>query len=208
MYRQQVLWRCLTGTLNLSGSAMVQQLPCIRGEYTSCINLKNLYPNSSLRLTTPTTPQVTEHTNEKFSGYIPMDKLKFTFSRSPGPGGQHANTTNSKVEVRFHIPSAGWLHPDIKERLLAEKSQYITKEGDFLMRSDKTRSQHMNIADVMRRIRIIIYKLASSPPEPNPETEERIRKRKEKANRERLMEKRWQSLIKGKRSRLNEDEVL
>lgn len=29
--------------------------------------------------------------NEKFSGYIPLNKLNFTYSASSGPGGQNVN---------------------------------------------------------------------------------------------------------------------
>jgi ribosome-associated protein len=41
---------------------------------------------------------------------IPVDELEWRFSGSGGPGGQHANTANTRVEVRFdaaHSPSLG-----------------------------------------------------------------------------------------------------
>jgi ribosome-associated protein len=41
---------------------------------------------------------------------IDLDELEWRFSGSGGPGGQHANTANTRVEVRFdaaHSPSLG-----------------------------------------------------------------------------------------------------
>ena len=34
---------------------------------------------------------------------IATDELEWRFTASGGPGGQHANTSNTKVEVRFDV---------------------------------------------------------------------------------------------------------
>jgi ribosome-associated protein len=49
---------------------------------------------------------------------IPLDELEWKFSGSGGPGGQHANTSNTRVEVRFDVESSPSLRPDQRERLL------------------------------------------------------------------------------------------
>jgi ribosome-associated protein len=49
---------------------------------------------------------------------IPLDELEWRFSGSGGPGGQHANTSNTRVEVRFDVESSPSLRPDQRERLL------------------------------------------------------------------------------------------
>lgn len=48
-----------------------------------------------------------------------------------------------------------------------------------MIQSDKTRSQQMNKADVMQRLRCILYHAMeeSTTKEPSPETIDRIRKR-------------------------------
>lgn len=46
------------------------------------------------------------------------ESLIITYSRSSGPGGQHVNTVNTKVDLRVHLESASWLHPDIRARIL------------------------------------------------------------------------------------------
>lgn len=51
---------------------------------------------------------------------IRLSELKWRFSRSGGPGGQHANTSDTKVEVLFDVAGSTSLGPRQRERLLAE----------------------------------------------------------------------------------------
>ena len=49
---------------------------------------------------------------------IPLDELEWRFTASGGPGGQHANTANTRAEVRFDIANSSSLGPRQKARLL------------------------------------------------------------------------------------------
>jgi ribosome-associated protein len=49
---------------------------------------------------------------------IPLGELEWRFSASGGPGGQHANTANSRAEVRFDVASSPSLGPRQRVRLL------------------------------------------------------------------------------------------
>ncbi len=49
---------------------------------------------------------------------IPLDELEWRFSGSGGPGGQHANTANTRVEVRFDVAASLSLGPIQRARLL------------------------------------------------------------------------------------------
>jgi ribosome-associated protein len=49
---------------------------------------------------------------------IPLDELEWRFTASGGPGGQHANTSNTKAEVRFDIAGSPSLGPRQRARLL------------------------------------------------------------------------------------------
>jgi ribosome-associated protein len=50
---------------------------------------------------------------------IRLDELEWRTTGSGGPGGQHANTSDTRVEVRFPIEPSTSLGPRQKERLLA-----------------------------------------------------------------------------------------
>jgi ribosome-associated protein len=49
---------------------------------------------------------------------IPLRELELRFSPSGGPGGQHANRSSTRVEVRFDIAGSAALGPRQRERLL------------------------------------------------------------------------------------------
>jgi ribosome-associated protein len=49
---------------------------------------------------------------------IPLAELEWRFSRSGGPGGQHANTADTRAEVRFDIEGSPTLGPRQRARLL------------------------------------------------------------------------------------------
>src|SRR5256885_14694966 len=49
---------------------------------------------------------------------IPLDELEWRFTASGGPGGQHANRSNTRAEVRFDIAGSPSLGPRQRARLL------------------------------------------------------------------------------------------
>ncbi|XP_072375230.1 large ribosomal subunit protein mL62-like [Diabrotica undecimpunctata] len=167
--------------------------------YKSVISLEHLYPNSTLKITTPQYPS---NTNE-FTGYIPMEELDISYSRSSGPGGQNVNKVNTKVDVRFHLQSAKWLNEKIKEKMAEKFSTQLTKEGYLIFRSDVTRSQQLNLADCLEKIRKAVRGVLMVPPEPSVESQERARRRLERAAKERLMIKREKSQVKHYRNDSN-----
>uniref|UniRef100_A0A2M3ZC96 Large ribosomal subunit protein mL62 n=1 Tax=Anopheles braziliensis TaxID=58242 RepID=A0A2M3ZC96_9DIPT len=166
--------------------------------YRSDLALETVYPNSNLRLYTPPPPAAKP--DGSFNGYIPMNQLDITYSRSSGPGGQNVNTVSTKVDIRFHLESATWLPEATRKRLAELQKGRITKDGFLVIRSELTRSQQMNTADAMERLRSFIRQ-AEQPlsAEPSPETEEMLRRRHEKATRERLAIKRNRSNTKAQR---------
>ncbi len=71
-------------------------------------------------------------------------ELQFAFSRSSGPGGQHVNKVNTKVELRFNINQSKLLDFLQKEILWKKLKNTLTQDGDLLVISQKTRSQLKN----------------------------------------------------------------
>ncbi len=71
-------------------------------------------------------------------------ELQFSSSRSSGPGGQHVNKVNTKIELRFHIPSSELLSEEEKSILLQKLKNKINKEGELIIVSQEDRSQLKN----------------------------------------------------------------
>jgi ribosome-associated protein len=51
---------------------------------------------------------------------LPVSEVELRFSRSSGPGGQHANTSETRVEAIFDIESSTALSDAQKRRVLAK----------------------------------------------------------------------------------------
>jgi ribosome-associated protein len=50
---------------------------------------------------------------------IPLREIKIRASRSSGPGGQHANTTASRIEATFDVAASTALSEEQKRRIIA-----------------------------------------------------------------------------------------
>jgi len=94
-----------------------------------------------------------------------LSELKFKAVRSSGPGGQHVNKTSSKVEVTFNVFESEAFTEEEKERLKERQKKRITQEGNLILSSSATRSQHKNKTKVIERlIKLIEDSLKVSKP--------------------------------------------
>ena len=83
---------------------------------------------------------------------IPGRELIESHSRASGPGGQHVNTTSSRVTLRWNI--AGSEVPErVREKLLERLGRRLTTEGDLIVHADQFRSQLRNREDARERLR-------------------------------------------------------
>ena len=78
---------------------------------------------------------------------IALDELEWQTSRSGGPGGQHANTSDTRVEVRFNVSESRSLGPRQRARLLEQLGPVVRATA-----SD-TRSQARNREIALDRLR-------------------------------------------------------
>ena len=74
------------------------------------------------------------------------------FSRSSGPGGQHANKASTKIQLTFHIRASS-LTEDEKERLLKK-----FPSGEINVSNEETRYQRQNVGFAFERLQALIEK--------------------------------------------------
>jgi len=174
---------------------LISNRACLSG-FSSNYSLDKLYPNSRLDITS--LPKQPESNDKKFNGFIPIDRLEVHYSRSSGPGGQHVNCVSTKAEIRFQVASANWIPEHIRSKLIEKMKNQITKEGYLVMKSDRTRSQQLNLADALDKVRNLIFDVAESlvVHEASPASLEKHRRLRERAAREQLKEKRLRSMTK------------
>jgi ribosome-associated protein len=118
---------------------------------------------------------------------IDESELAFSFARSGGPGGQHVNTSSTKVELRFDVETSPSLTGQQKAAIRKALDSRITADGVLVLTSSEHRSQTRNREAAVARFKALLAD-ALQPPKP------RKRTRKPKAaDRRRLEEKRQQS---------------
>ncbi len=84
---------------------------------------------------------------------IPVSELQYRASRSGGPGGQHVNTSSTRVEVTWNVAASPSLTPEQRTRLLQQLASRLDTGGQLRLVSSGTRSQLRNKEDVTERLR-------------------------------------------------------
>jgi ribosome-associated protein len=77
---------------------------------------------------------------------ITSDELEWRFTASGGPGGQHANTSNTKVELRFDVSASASLGPRQRSRLIERLGPVVR------VTASERRSQHQNRELALERL--------------------------------------------------------
>lgn len=75
---------------------------------------------------------------------IPERELEVSFARAGGPGGQHVNTSATKVELRFDVDGSPSLTDEHKAAIRAHLGNRITAEGVLVLSASEHRSQTRN----------------------------------------------------------------
>jgi ribosome-associated protein len=120
---------------------------------------------------------------------IPLDELEWRFSSSGGPGGQHANTANTRAEVRFDVAASPSLGPRQRARLLERLGPLVR-----VVASDE-RSQARNRDLALERLRSRLAEALRVPRQRRPTAPTRS------AREARLEAKRQRADVKRQRAR-------
>jgi ribosome-associated protein len=87
---------------------------------------------------------------------IPIAELDYQASRSGGPGGQHVNTSSTRIEVRWDVTGSPTLTPEQRTQLLDRLRSRLDASGGLRLVSSATRSQLRNREDVTERLRDVL----------------------------------------------------
>jgi ribosome-associated protein len=87
---------------------------------------------------------------------LPLSELEYRASRSGGPGGQHVNTSSTRIEVWWDVASSPSLTPEQRAQLLERLAPRLDSGGRLRLVSSGSRSQLRNREDVTERLRSVV----------------------------------------------------
>jgi ribosome-associated protein len=130
---------------------------------------------------------------------IPRAELTFRATRSGGPGGQHVNTSSTRVELLWNVVASSAISDDQRARIRTKLGKRIGEDGVLRLTSSGTRSQLQNKEDVTERFARMLER-ALHQPKPRRKT------KPSKASKEaRLQGKKRRAETKRRRGRVDED---
>ncbi len=129
---------------------------------------------------------------------IEDSELEVRHMRSSGPGGQNVNKVSTKVEVRLDLNQTRKLTDGCKRRLGSRFPAHVSLAGDFIVASDRFRSQQLNQDDALARMRQMILSVWL-PPQPRKKT-----KPTRASTRRRISDKRFRGERKRERRRMDD----
>lgn len=130
---------------------------------------------------------------------IPASELHERFSRSSGPGGQHVNTTDTRVELSFDLTNSPSIPEHLRPRMLARLSTRLTN-GTLTITASEHRTQLQNRTAARTRMTALLREAAATPPPVR-----RATKPSRGAKERRIAEKKRRGLTKRNRRASPED---
>jgi ribosome-associated protein len=119
---------------------------------------------------------------------VPDAELVWRFSRCSGPGGQHVNTSDTQVELRYDLANSAALPEVWKQRALERLAGRLV-DGVLVVRASEHRSQWRNREAAAVRLGALLAEAAAAPPRPRRATrpsravnERRLQVKKQRAD--------------------------
>ncbi len=109
---------------------------------------------------------MTSHADGLDAGFgvvIPRAELVVRATKSGGPGGQHVNTSSTRIELTWSVTTSRALTDAQRARLTEKLASRLDASGTLRLVSAETRSQAQNRALAEERLRALVA-LALVPP--------------------------------------------
>ena len=96
---------------------------------------------------------------------IPAKEIVELASRSSGPGGQHVNTSSTRVTLRWNLRTSCGLSAEARVRLEAQLRPKLSREGVLIVHAGRRRSRERNRALARERLHELVEgALREAPP--------------------------------------------
>jgi ribosome-associated protein len=131
---------------------------------------------------------------------IPRTELTAKATRSGGPGGQHVNTSSTRIELVWNIDRTSALDDDTRARVRARLGSRVDAEGNVRIVASESRSQRRNRDEAEARLAALVRRALAVP------RARRATRPTAASVAQRLDEKRRRSRLKAERRRHPKDD--
>jgi ribosome-associated protein len=83
---------------------------------------------------------------------IPRAELQYRASRAGGAGGQHVNTSSTRIEVIWNLAATGALDDEARARVATKLASRLDADGNVRVVSSARRSQAQNLEAAEARL--------------------------------------------------------
>ena len=122
---------------------------------------------------------------------LPLWELDYRATRSGGPGGQHVNTSSTRIELWWDIGASPTLTDEQRLRLLGRLATRLDGEGRLRIVASESRSQLRNREAATKRLReVVAAALAVAKPRKRTKPSRAVKAARLEAKRRRSVTKR------------------
>ncbi len=122
---------------------------------------------------------------------IPRSELVYRASRSGGPGGQHVNTSSTRIELLWDFARSRALDDESRSRIAEKLAGRLDAEGKLRVVASDRRSQQQNreaaddrLAELIRRA-LVVPKARKKTKPSRAAKEKRLEEKRHRAERKR-----------------------
>lgn len=135
------------------------------------------------------TDDTTDGVRVNESVVIPRDELVARASRSGGAGGQHVNTSSTRIELVWNVAASRALTDEQRERALQKLSSRLDGERNLRVVASDRRSQRQNRESAEERMAELVRQALIIPKKRRPTKPTRAAKQARLESKRRLSDK-------------------
>ena len=120
---------------------------------------------------------------------ISRSELQYRASRAGGAGGQHVNTSSTRIELLWDLPHSAAVTEEQRERLQAKLASRLDSDGMVRVVASDRRSQQQNRQSADERLAALVKQALIIPKKRRPTKPSRASKEKRLSEKKRHSDK-------------------
>jgi ribosome-associated protein len=120
---------------------------------------------------------------------IPRSELQYRATRAGGAGGQHVNTSSTRIELLWDLPHSAVVTDEERERIQAKLAARLDADGMVRVVASDRRSQQQNRQAADERLATLVKQALIVPKKRRPTKPTRSSKEKRLAEKKRHSDK-------------------